>query len=78
VLIKRFHQLGEVQERTAEPIEGMDQNGVKLALADVGQEALQARAVRHVCNWGGEFGRIVYSRGTLTKDYSRDHHGRCF
>lgn len=29
--------------------------------------------------WGGEFGRSVYSQGTLTKDnYGRDHHGRCF
>src|SRR5436309_14402978 len=27
--------------------------------------------------WGGEFGRTVYSQGTLTKDnYGRDHHGR--
>jgi arylsulfatase A-like enzyme len=29
--------------------------------------------------WGGEFGRTVYSQGTLTKEnYGRDHHGRCF
>ncbi len=29
--------------------------------------------------WGGEFGRTVYSQGTLTKtNYGRDHHGRCF
>jgi hypothetical protein len=29
--------------------------------------------------WGGEFGRTVYSQGTLTQDnYGRDHHGRCF
>ncbi|MEO6709698.1 MAG: DUF1501 domain-containing protein, partial [Planctomycetota bacterium] len=29
--------------------------------------------------WGGEFGRTVYSQGTLTKDnYGRDHHPRCF
>jgi hypothetical protein len=29
--------------------------------------------------WGGEFGRSVYSQGTLTKDnHGRDHHGRCF
>ena len=27
--------------------------------------------------WGGEFGRTVYSQGTLTKDnYGRDHHAR--
>ena len=29
--------------------------------------------------WGGEFGRTVYSQGTLTKtNYGRDHHGHCF
>lgn len=29
--------------------------------------------------WGGEFGRTVYSQGTLTMDsYGRDHHPRCF
>src|SRR6185436_3739289 len=29
--------------------------------------------------WSGEFGRTVYSQGTLTKDnYGRDHHPRCF
>jgi len=28
--------------------------------------------------WGGEFGRTVYSQGSLQEDYGRDHHGRCF
>ena len=29
--------------------------------------------------WAGEFGRTVYSQGTLAKDnYGRDHHPRCF
>ncbi|QOV92233.1 DUF1501 domain-containing protein [Humisphaera borealis] len=29
--------------------------------------------------WGGEFGRTIYSQGTLSKDnHGRDHHGRCF
>jgi hypothetical protein len=29
--------------------------------------------------WGGEFGRTVYSQGTLLPDnYGRDHHPRCF
>src|SRR5262249_3162896 len=29
--------------------------------------------------WGGEFGRTIYSQGTLTmNDHGRDHHGRCF
>ncbi|QVL33498.1 DUF1501 domain-containing protein [Telmatocola sphagniphila] len=29
--------------------------------------------------WGGEFGRTIYSQGSLTStDYGRDHHPRCF
>jgi len=29
--------------------------------------------------WGGEFGRTVYSQGTLTEtNHGRDHHGRCY
>jgi hypothetical protein len=29
--------------------------------------------------WAGEFGRTVYSQGTLSSDnYGRDHHPRCF
>lgn len=29
--------------------------------------------------WGGEFGRTIYSQGTLKKDaYGRDHHPSCF
>jgi uncharacterized protein (DUF1501 family) len=29
--------------------------------------------------WGGEFGRTIYSQGTLTRtSYGRDHHPRCF
>lgn len=29
--------------------------------------------------WGGEFGRTVFSQGTLTeKNFGRDHHPRCF
>jgi hypothetical protein len=29
--------------------------------------------------WGGEFGRTIYSQGSLTPtNYGRDHHPRCF
>ncbi len=29
--------------------------------------------------WGGEFGRTIYSQGTLTSnDYGRDHHPKCY
>ena len=42
---------------------------------------LQARGLLEdtLVIWGGEFGRTVYSQGTLTKNnHGRDHHGRCF
>jgi hypothetical protein len=42
---------------------------------------LKARGLldRTLVVWGGEFGRTVYSQGTLTKvDYGRDHHPRNF
>jgi uncharacterized protein (DUF1501 family) len=29
--------------------------------------------------WGGEFGRTIYSQGSLShENYGRDHHPRCF
>jgi uncharacterized protein (DUF1501 family) len=29
--------------------------------------------------WGGEFGRTIYSQGTLSqKNYGRDHHPKCY
>ena len=29
--------------------------------------------------WGGEFGRTIYTQGTLSREnYGRDHHPRCF
>ncbi|MGZ8901392.1 MAG: DUF1501 domain-containing protein, partial [Limisphaerales bacterium] len=29
--------------------------------------------------WGGEFGRTVYSQGSIEpNNYGRDHHGRCY
>ncbi|MEO1995210.1 MAG: DUF1501 domain-containing protein, partial [Planctomycetaceae bacterium] len=29
--------------------------------------------------WGGEFGRTIYSQGTLKKNnYGRDHHPKCY
>jgi hypothetical protein len=34
---------------------------------------------RYLVVWGGEFGRTVYSQGTLSPDnYGRDHHPSCF
>ncbi len=55
------------------------------AAVDKAQAALVADLKRRgllddtLVTWGGEFGRTVYSQGTLTEDnYGRDHHPRCF
>ena len=71
---------------------GWDQHGslprlFKLQCEDIDQPAaalvkdLKRRGLLDetlvVC--GGEFGRTIYSQGTLSKDnHGRDHHGRCF
>ncbi|WP_146523426.1 DUF1501 domain-containing protein [Stieleria varia] len=42
---------------------------------------LQARGLLEdtLIVWGGEFGRTIYSQGSLTEtNYGRDHHPRCF
>ncbi len=44
-------------------------------------EDLEARGLLEdtLVVWGGEFGRTIYSQGTLTEtNYGRDHHPRCF
>jgi hypothetical protein len=71
---------------------GWDQHGnlpaemrLQSAAVDQPQAALLADLRRRgllddtLVVWGGEFGRTVYSQGTLTeKNYGRDHHPRCF
>ncbi|MEO1994010.1 MAG: DUF1501 domain-containing protein [Planctomycetaceae bacterium] len=71
---------------------GWDQHGnlpagIKSQCYDVDQptaalvEELEMRGLLEdtLVVWGGEFGRTVYSQGTLTaKNYGRDHHPRCF
>ena len=55
-------------EDTDQPIAGL--------LADLKQRGLLDKTL---VVWGGEFGRTVYSQGTLTKEtYGRDHHPRNF
>ena len=45
-------------------------------LADLDQRGLLDETL---VVWGGEFGRTIYSQGTLTDtNYGRDHHPRCF
>lgn len=57
-------QCYDTDQPTAALIEDLDQRGL---LKDT------------LVVWGGEFGRTVYSQGTLTHDnYGRDHHPRCF
>jgi hypothetical protein len=57
-------QCGQTDQPTAALIRDLEQRGL---LADT------------LVVWGGEFGRTVYSQGTLTEtNYGRDHHPRCF
>ena len=52
-----------------------DQGSAAL-VADLKQRGLLADTL---VIWGGEFGRTVYSQGTLTPTkFGRDHHPRCF
>jgi len=62
-------------------------SGIKTQCYDVDQptaalvEELEVRGLLDdtLVVWGGEFGRTVYSQGTLTSEnYGRDHHPRCF
>jgi uncharacterized protein (DUF1501 family) len=71
---------------------GWDQHGnlpseIRLQCADTDQPVaalladLKSRGLLEstLVVWGGEFGRTVYSQGTLTKtNYGRDHHPRNF
>ena len=57
-------QCGDVDQATAGLLKDLKQRGM---LDDT------------LVVWGGEFGRTVYSQGTLTKDnYGRDHHPKNF
>lgn len=62
-------------------------SGIKSQCYDTDQpsaaliEDLEARGLLEetLVVWGGEFGRTVYSQGTLTStDYGRDHHPLCY
>ncbi|MEM6776134.1 MAG: DUF1501 domain-containing protein [Planctomycetota bacterium] len=57
-------QCNDVDQPTAALIDDLDRRGL---LRDT------------LVVWGGEFGRTVYSQGTLSNtNYGRDHHPRCF
>jgi hypothetical protein len=62
------HQLGNQCRDTDQPVAAL--------IKDLKQRGLLDQTL---VVWGGEFGRTVYSQGTLTKDdYGRDHHPRNF
>jgi hypothetical protein len=77
--IQLFHrgwdQHGSLPKQIRWQCEDTDQPSAAL-LTDLKQRGLLDDTI---VLWGGEFGRTVYSQGTLTPtDYGRDHHPRCF
>jgi hypothetical protein len=77
--IQLFHrgwdQHGDLPKNIARQCQDTDQPSAALI------QDLQERGMLEdtLVVWGGEFGRTVYSQGTLTADnYGRDHHPRCF
>ncbi len=66
---------GSLPERIGVLTKDVDQASAGL-VADLKQRGLLEDTL---IVWSGEFGRTVYSQGSLTKDnYGRDHHGRAF
>src|SRR3989442_3077518 len=46
MLVEQFHQLGEIRQRPGQPVYLVDHHNINLAGPDIGQEALQGRAVK--------------------------------
>ncbi|MGE0375614.1 MAG: DUF1501 domain-containing protein [Planctomycetaceae bacterium] len=66
---------GDLPERIAKQCVATDQPAAAL-LEDLKERDLLKDTL---IIWGGEFGRTVYSQGTLSEtNYGRDHHPRCF
>ena len=77
--VQLFHrgwdQHGDLPNRIRGQCKNIDQPAAAL-VRDLKQRGLLDDTLV-VC--GGEFGRTIYSQGTLTKTtHGRDHHGRCF
>jgi uncharacterized protein (DUF1501 family) len=77
--IQLFHrgwdQHGNLPKQIREQCEQTDQPTAAL-IQDLKQRGMLEDTL---IVWGGEFGRTVYSQGTLTEtNYGRDHHPRCF
>jgi hypothetical protein len=77
--VQLFHrgwdQHGKLPAEIRKQCEQTDQPSAAL-VQDLAQRGLLKDTI---VIWAGEFGRTVYSQGTLTdQDYGRDHHPRCF
>jgi hypothetical protein len=75
IFIRGWDQHGSLPADIRNQCRDVDQGGAAL-LKDLKQRGMLDDTL---VIWGGEFGRTVYSQGTLTKtNYGRDHHPRCF
>lgn len=75
LLHRGWDQHGNLPRDLRSQCEDTDQ-AVGALLTDLKQRGMLDKTI---VVWGGEFGRTVYSQGTLTKsDYGRDHHPRNF
>jgi uncharacterized protein (DUF1501 family) len=75
ILHRGWDQHGNLPVAICAPVPDTDQPTAALVMDLKQRGCWTARLVV----WGGEFGRTVYSQGTLTKDnYGRDHHPRNF
>ena len=75
IMHRGWDQHGSLPAQIGNQCKDTDQ-GVGALLADLKQRGLLDSTL---VVWGGEFGRTVYSQGTLTAtDYGRDHHPRNF
>src|SRR5262245_53322919 len=75
IFLRGWDHHGSLPQQLPQLAKAMDQPAAAL-VKDLKQRGLLDDTL---VIWGGEFGRTVYSQGTLTKDtYGRDHHPRNF
>jgi arylsulfatase A-like enzyme len=75
ILPRGWDQHGDLPSEIRAQCKDVDQASAALVKDLKGRGLLDSTLVV----WGGEFGRTVYSQGTLTKEnYGRDHHPRNF
>jgi Protein of unknown function (DUF1501) len=77
--IQLFHRGWDQHNNLPKEIRGQCQQTDQPSAALVQDLAQRGMLDDTLVVWGGEFGRTVYSQGTLTEEnYGRDHHPRCF